>query len=778
MTVEDSPRTRPVSAVPSTSGLVGAAALALVILVVSGSDVSLGARILLVLLAPALSMIGWEVLVRRTYRSPAAGLRSGAQRDWRIHGYRSLVKILGLWATWVAIAACYTVAGRIGGGILDAYLNVLLALLPLLVVGSVLYFFALEPHLEESFDGHWHAGLIILGRWGDVDVRVLVDHIRGWIIRALFLAFMGTVLPPLVGQATSVPLTDFSGGIVVLVLRITVLLFLFDVAFGTIGYALTFRVLDSHIRSTNPYLLGWAAALACYPPIILMGRGGVLDYKGSLEWMDIVPSGAASYLWGGALVGLVAIYVWCTVAFGIRFSNLTHRGIITAGPYALTKHPAYIAKNLYWWLLYLPFAAAATPEEGLRNTLLLLTVNAIYLIRAKTEEQHLRSDPTYREYASWIEQRNRALATRVLGFLRRRLGLIPLPTSRGPRPQGRLVVPARVLAGLTGAVVMVSILASSHAHAPPSHPGRPLSGFLKEEGILGGVVAIRTSAGETFVHAAGWSSLHPRERMLPDQRFRVASLSKPVTAAAVLALAERGQVDLDAPVADILPELRHAGDARYRDLTIRHLLAHEGGWRVSDQDPAVNPRWASCHDVAVWALAQKLDFSPGQEQEYSNVGYCFLELVIERASGTRYEDFVREEILEPHRIDEMSIDPAGTRHFVRRDGRWRIADTRLLSSRPALGGWSTDVRTYLEFVARVGPETDANAHRVGESHYSLGWRIWPERGGLATHYGYFEGVFSVAMAHPDGWAAVALFNSAPRHPDQAFRRLSHELARR
>ncbi|MFK9985585.1 DUF1295 domain-containing protein, partial [Escherichia coli] len=57
---------------------------------------------------------------------------------------------------------------------------------------------------------------------------------------------------------------------------------------------------------------------------------------------------------GTVLVGLTAIYAWATVAFGFRFSNLTHRGILTHGPYAFSRHPAYLSKNLFWWISTVP----------------------------------------------------------------------------------------------------------------------------------------------------------------------------------------------------------------------------------------------------------------------------------------------------------------------------------------------------------------------------------------------------------------------------------------
>ncbi|MBU6253525.1 MAG: protein-S-isoprenylcysteine methyltransferase, partial [Alphaproteobacteria bacterium] len=81
----------------------------------------------------------------------------------------------------------------------------------------------------------------------------------------------------------------------------------------------------------------------------------------------------------------------------------THRGIITHGPYAVTKHPAYVAKVLFWWLSVLPFCVTTgKPSDMIRNCAAMAGISGIYYWRAKTEEAHLSDDPIYRAYASWI----------------------------------------------------------------------------------------------------------------------------------------------------------------------------------------------------------------------------------------------------------------------------------------------------------------------------------------------------------------------------------------
>ena len=204
------------------------------------------------------------------------------------------------------------------------------------------------------------------------------------------------------------------------------LLFVVDVQIGTVGYLVTFRPLDAHIRSGNPFLSGWVAALMCYPPFVFtfMGSDGILSYEHHTPgWGNLLAGNTALLsLWGGLLVILTGIYAWATVAFGIRFSNLTYRGVLTNGPYRFTRHPAYLSKNAFWWCATLPFIVNADGSlvDIIRNTFFLGCVSAIYFWRAKTEEAHLLGeDPKYRAYYDWMEQHG--LITAPLSRLGRKL---------------------------------------------------------------------------------------------------------------------------------------------------------------------------------------------------------------------------------------------------------------------------------------------------------------------------------------------------------------------
>ena len=402
---------RPQSAVGHGVGAAGLAGLAtwLVVARVQGLDGPSSA--LVACAATALPMILWSLLVERVHERPSTGLDLALRRPWRATLDLTATKLAGLWATWAAIAAAYWIGRWYWSGGYPWAMGVLTAALPWLVAGSVPYLLWIDRRMVSPCDGCWQAGAALTGRWGEVDRAALANHARGWAVKGFFLAFMLSILPGGFRVLVATSLAEMLARPTVLIGTLIAGMFVVDVMVATAGYVLTFRPLDAHIRSAEPTVAGWVAALACYPPFALMQANGTyagpLHYNaGSLaaedSWAVWLSGSPLFWVVGGALVALTAFYAWATVAFGLRFSNLTHRGILTHGPYALTRHPAYLSKNAFWWLGTLPFLAPAW-QDAVRNTVLLVVVSAIYYWRARTEQAHLGRDPDYRRYSRWAE---------------------------------------------------------------------------------------------------------------------------------------------------------------------------------------------------------------------------------------------------------------------------------------------------------------------------------------------------------------------------------------
>jgi protein-S-isoprenylcysteine O-methyltransferase Ste14 len=248
--------------------------------------------------------------------------------------------------------------------------------------------------------------MAIRGRFDAVDRDVLREHAMGWAVKGFFLPIMVIYLLATFDRM-QLNLDMLQGGQVSAIRWLVDLVSCAELAIVCVGYTLTLRALDSHIRSTNPYLVGWLVTLACYQPFNHIVSGGILAYSDGRYWFDWFGTDPVlSSLWCAALLASFGVWLWATAAFGLRWSNLTNRGIITNGPYRFTKHPDYLSKSIFFWLINVPFLSEAGPVEALRACLLLGLINVIYFLRARTEERHLADDPDYVAYASAMNERS------------------------------------------------------------------------------------------------------------------------------------------------------------------------------------------------------------------------------------------------------------------------------------------------------------------------------------------------------------------------------------
>ncbi len=414
---------RPRSAVSHGVGIAGLLGLASWVLIARQYGMDGPYSALAACFACGVPMVIWSLLMDKVHLRPSTGIDWQAPKPLKETFDISLVKLTGLWATWGIIATIYCVGRWYWTGQYQFSMQMMEVAAPWLFVLSVPYVLLMDRFTIEPRDGAWHFGQLLIGGKREYDRQEIYHHLRAWAVKGFFLAFMISIVPGGFGELVRLDINELAGDPVAISGWLITAMFVVDVQFATVGYLLTMKPLDAHIRTANPYLAGWVAALMCYPPFILMGDNGPLNYHvNTADWAYWFEGQTTIlWIWGGILVVLTGLYAWATVAFGLRFSNLTHRGILTHGPYGWTKHPAYVAKNAYWWLASMPFlVTSGSLTDFVRNTVLMALVSGVYYWRAKTEEKHLLSDPAYKDYAEWMDRN--APIPRVLNRIKRRIG--------------------------------------------------------------------------------------------------------------------------------------------------------------------------------------------------------------------------------------------------------------------------------------------------------------------------------------------------------------------
>ncbi len=188
--------------------------------------------------------------------------------------------------------------------------------------------------------------------------------------------------------------------------------------------------------------------------------------------------------------------------------------------------------------------------------------------------------------------------------------------------------------------------------------------------LPGGQLAIAHEGRLVYNRGFGFASVEDHEAVTPDMTFRIASVSKTITAVAILKLVDAGELTLDTTVFPLLALEGPRGaprDPRLDTITIEHLLVHSGGWNSPAFDPqnvpmtllasqalqAENP--AEAETIVRYMLSQPLDFDPGSLSVYSNFGFNVLGRVIEHVSGQPYEEYVSTQVLAPIGISTMAI---------------------------------------------------------------------------------------------------------------------------
>jgi protein-S-isoprenylcysteine O-methyltransferase Ste14 len=421
--------TKPRNPTSTATGLAGIAAGLAAIALMHASPPAIAdyQKTLIVLGSAIVLMVAVETIFFRQRWTPERGLAVRAVNP--LNPGRIGRKLAAFWGTVAVILAVYWLLPEYAGSFYAPVRDAFVLILPALIVVSPIYVWWVDRLQHEPEDIYVQVFRAAVGQrpesWAPI-----ANYARGWLVKAFFLPLMFVFTHNYLLGIWGQPLlpTD-AGSFGPIYEYLYSFFFLCDVLIASVGYSLTLRLFDSHIRSAEPTLFGWAVCLICYPPFWTTIGSAYLTYdQDNLYWGHFLLATPWLYVpWGIAILLLVVVYVWATAAFGMRFSNLTHRGIITSGPYRWLKHPAYVSKNITWWLISMPFiTTGGNWTLVLQSSLLLAGVNVIYYLRAMTEERHLSRDPVYREYQTFIAEHG------LWANIKKRFGWKPAPAPSAP----------------------------------------------------------------------------------------------------------------------------------------------------------------------------------------------------------------------------------------------------------------------------------------------------------------------------------------------------------
>jgi CubicO group peptidase (beta-lactamase class C family) len=348
-----------------------------------------------------------------------------------------------------------------------------------------------------------------------------------------------------------------------------------------------------------------------------------------------------------------------------------------------------------------------------------------------------------------------------------------------------------------------------------------INNYLSKWSIQGASLAVMRKDSLVYAKGYGWADKAKGVRMNVNNILRVASVSKLITAVGIMRLQDQGKLSITDKVFGPSGVLKDtymnelAQDTLYKDLTIEHLLRHEGGWQRDFMFSSLTvksrlqlSKAPQEDDFIRFTLPQKLGFAPGTTQKYSNFGYLLLSKIIETASGMPYEEYTREFVLKPAGCFDMHI--AGNYYSQKRENEVRYyphggADQQVseytgsgrkvdrcyggnnITVLSGAGAWCASPVELARFVASIDgrPEipdiiskkaVDQMTEYFYKEKFSLGWNDTnPETGWRRT--GTFSGTSALVQYYPDEECWILVTNTStwkgstlPVETDSLFRK--------
>lgn len=326
------------------------------------------------------------------------------------------------------------------------------------------------------------------------------------------------------------------------------------------------------------------------------------------------------------------------------------------------------------------------------------------------------------------------------------------------------------------------------AAAPPLHADEPaaiarnvdriVAEVLKQTGTPSASVAIVQGGRLVHARAYGDARVEPTKTAATvEMRYSIGSISKQFTAAAILLLVEQGKLTLDDPVARFLPGLTRGAEVKVRD-----LLAHTSGYQdywPQDYVTEIMKRDVSADDILDMWAKKALDFDPGTQWQYSNTGYVAAALIVEKAGGQPYFEFLKQRVFVPlgmstvidlDRASPSEVDAAGYTRYAQsplraapKEGKGWLFGAGALSMTPSdLAKWNIALleRRILQPTSYAVFQREVLLKNGVGTDYSLGLDVSLRGDHRALeHGGAVSGFLASNLLFPDDGAAITVLTN-------------------
>jgi CubicO group peptidase (beta-lactamase class C family) len=321
--------------------------------------------------------------------------------------------------------------------------------------------------------------------------------------------------------------------------------------------------------------------------------------------------------------------------------------------------------------------------------------------------------------------------------------------------------------------------------------------FMTEYKVPGLSVAIARHGQFVYRKGFGLADVASGEKVTPDNLFRIASVSKPITSVAIFTLIERGRLKLSDRVfgrdAVLGSDFGSSYSERVQKITLEQLLTHTcGGWQNEANDPMFLNLAMNSHALIRWTLQNRpLQNEPGTHYAYSNFGYCILGRVIEKVSGQTYAEFVEQNVLAKCDVSDMRIAgntlldtaPGEVVYYGQNGESPYDMNVRRMDSH---GGWIATPSDLVNFAMRVDgfsytpnilePATidTMTTPTSANPSYAKGWMVNPLNNWW--HTGSLPGTTSIMVRTSSGLCWAALANTRTAGMDLALDQMMSDMA--